>query len=155
MATKSRALKAKTPTRKAKREVTCPVEALGRENDRLICRIRALSASPDENASETTVTMNDKMRANEVAATFLQPRSMMGVAFLVHCIASDVETMRDSEGAEKLEAARRARRALGSILDWFFFDRNVSIGSVGSVSYMPDRPNRLLAADAARAGAAS
>ena len=98
MATKqSSTLKAKTtrraakPAKKRKRPAAaCPVEKLGRENERLdmerwgIEQLAAkMTGAQKENAERLLTIIHDKMRANRIAATYLKPRSNLGAAFLL------------------------------------------------------------------------
>jgi hypothetical protein len=88
--TATQALKSKATRRASKprrKPTICPVEALGRENDRLTQEIWAIKhrnkTAANTEKQQAIAQLEDKMRSNRHAATFLTPRSKLGAAFLV------------------------------------------------------------------------
>src|SRR6185312_14210343 len=141
----TKTLKSKTTRRAAKpakkRKVVpeCPVKRLGYEQMALIKalghvdnKIKTAQGAEKADLEETHEIIGDAMIANREAASFLEPRSGEGAAFLLMCIHSDTWHMAgtaDAGGRGRYE--RRIDRCLHSLMQYFSFTLDAKTRSVG------------------------
>ena len=146
---KSSTLKAKTTRRAAKpAKLMCPVEKIGRDQYELARllgdannKLASAKGQAKTDAEELRTCISERMQANRTAASFLEPTSDLGMAFLLLSTYSDVQAMSTLEdAARRNELFRRVDRCLYGVLD-YLYERRISIGSVGSWYYMPDNWN--------------
>jgi hypothetical protein len=138
----TKSLKSKTTRRAAKpkrKPIACPVEALGRENDRLALEIWAINhrntVATNIEKQRAIAALEDKMRSNRHAATFLHPRSKLGAVFLLVSAYADLNAVAGSNTGHP--DFRRGERALYEVLDWFYCQEKVKTGVVAGNYYMP------------------